>query len=174
VVREDSAAAGSTNVRRWWTKKWLLVGVTGLLLTLSAGVAARFFILRQEVPPQTARSDGSAKVVGSAELLSAPAEWLPDFLVPLRSGEENVLLRVSLAIHWLPAVRARYMERQVAIRSQIYHRLVEIIATEMISTEGGKLEYKQKKELEGEITRIFEGELGPGQLMVLVKEANFM
>ena len=165
---EDGAEAEkSTGDQKRWSKKWLLVGVVGILLTFSVGGATLFILLRQEVLPQTIGAKNSAKLPGVAE-------QLPDFLVPLEPGNENVVLRVSLALHWPQEVRARYMQRQVVIRNEIYHLLGEIIDSGGIDRKGDGLKYKQKADLENGITRIFERELGPRHLIVLVKKADFL
>jgi len=163
---DGGAAVASSEPQRWWIKKWLLVGVAGML-ALSAGAAAHFLIISQETVPQTATSKISAK-------LPEAAETLPDFLVPLEADSEHVVLRVSLALHWSPEVRTRFMQRQIAIRSEIYHRLGAIVASGLISGKEDAEEYKYKAELEGEITRIFERELGSPHLMVWVKEVDFL
>jgi flagellar basal body-associated protein FliL len=163
---DGGAAVAPSEQRGKWSKRWLLVGVAGVL-ALSAGVAAHFLIISQETPPQTVTSKISAK-------LPEAAETLPDFLVPLEADSEHVVLRVSLALHWSPEVRARFMQRQIAIRSEIYHRLGAIIASGLITGKEDAPEYKYKAELEGEITRIFERELGAQQLMVSVLEVDLL
>ena len=158
---------GSTGDQNWWRKKWLLVGFIGMLLAFGIGGAALFILTRQQVLPRTIGAKLSAK-------LPEIAEQLPDFLVPLEPDDEKVVLRVSLALHWPQEVRARYKQRQVAIRNEIYHLLSEIVFSAEIDKKGDGLKYKQKAELESQITRIFERELGPGQLIVLVKKADFL
>ena len=164
---EADAVVRSGDGRKNRTKKWLLVGVTGMLLTLSAGIAARFLMVRQETSLKTSTINISAEPPQAAE-------QLPDFLVPLPASKENLVLRVSLVLHWSQEARSRFLQRQVSIRSEIYHRLGAIVASGMITKQGGGLESKQKVALEGELTRIFQRELGPRQLTVSVNEAVFL
>ena len=164
---EADAVVRSEGGRKNRTKKWLLVGVAGMLLTLGAGIAARFLMVRQEASVRTSPVNISAE-------LPQTAEQLPDFLVPLPASKENLVLRLSLVLNWSQEARSRFLQRQVSIRSEIYHRLGAIVASGMITKQGGGLESKQRIELEGEITRIFQRELGPHQLIVSVNEVEFL
>jgi flagellar basal body-associated protein FliL len=170
----SSMTLASTEKRRWWTRKWLQVGVAGIFLTLGAVSAALFLVSRHDAPAMTSGSKILAKLPGATEALPATAETLPDFLLPLETNNKNVVLRVSLDLHWPQEVRTRFMQRQVAIRSKIYHRLGEFLASGMITRQGSGLAYKQKTQLEGEITRIFERELGQHQLIVSIRKIDFL
>jgi hypothetical protein len=170
----SATTVASKEKRRWWTRKWLQVGVAGIFLTLGAVSAALFLVSRHDAPALTSASKILAKLPGATESLPATAETLPDFLLPLETNNKNVVLRVSLDLHWPQEVRTRFMQRQVAIRSKIYHRLGEFLASGMITRQGSGLAYKQKTQLEGEITRIFERELGQHQLIVSIRKIDFL
>ncbi len=173
-VDGSATAVASTEKPRWWTRKWLQVGVAGAFLTFGVASAALFFVSRHDAPALRPKSKISAKLPGTSKSLPATAETLPDFLLPLETNNRNVVLRVSLDLHWPQEVRSRFMQRQVAIRSRVYNRLGEFLASGMITRQGSGLAYKQKAQLEGEITRIFERELGPRQLIVSIRKIDFL
>lgn len=148
-------------------KKWLLVISVLIGFGFIAYAAKGFLQSPHDDAPRSAQTEIPATSPKTTESLV-------DFLVPLKEPGKKILLQVSLEVNWPQDARARYMQKQVDIRDEIYRRLRGMMEARLIIVEGGRLRSGQRAKLTDEITRILERKLTTRDIGVYIKEAKLL
>lgn len=156
---EEKSAGGKQDRKAFFRRKIVVMPALGLFIAM--GCAVLFFSRNSEKG-----HDLGALIYGQGKDAQSRVETvLKPFLVPLPADSEDVAVRLIIAVKWAPEILARYKNKPVPIRNDVYQHLLQVAGSKRDMVE-------EKGVLAKELKSVFQHALAVRDIEVRVQEIS--